>query len=294
MDADSLAEALISDLAQDRTAILLGRQALERAMQTWPALPPPDYLFVEFVRERLPARELRGGSVDPEAEANLSVLDGVDISELLLVYHAIAGHAGAIAEVKARMEITRSSLRRTGASGAEVDDLLQDLVADLVAPRATAAPRIAGYAGRSSLTSWIRVVAVRMMVERRRKRGEVLTDDDFAEEAAVALGPEAALLQRTYVHEFRKAFASAVSELTAADRAMLRQHYLDGVSLDALARLYSQHRSTIARKLAASREFIFEQVRVCLLRDLKVGGDTVNSILRLVQNDMDISLVRYL
>ena len=101
-------------------------------------------------------------------------------------------------------------------------------------------------------------------------------------------------LRRTYAREFREAFAAAITELAPEDRALLRQHHIDGVGLDALALLHGVHRATAARRLAAARETIFLKVRRRLLHDLNVGNATVDSILRIVQSDLDLSIDRIL
>jgi RNA polymerase sigma-70 factor, ECF subfamily len=282
MSLASLATTLLADLTETDGAEVAALAALTAAASSWPLLPKPDSNFVTRVREHL--------QPGPAAEA----LAAIDLGELLLAHHAMLGNAIAVHEVRVRLEALQSPLRRTGASTTEIDELLTDLLSDLLAPRAEAAPRIAAFAGRCSLTSWIRVIAVRTMVDRRRKRGEVLNDDVVAEAASTELDPELELLKRTYAREFREAFAAAMSELAPIDRALLRQHHLDGVGLDALARLHAVHRATIARKLASTRQDIFARVRRRLLHDLRIGNETVDSILRLVQGEMDVSLIRLL
>ncbi len=172
--------------------------------------------------------------------------------------------------------------------------MLADLPADLLSPRDGAAPRIDGFSGRGPLGAWLRVVAVRAVVERRRRLGLAPEDDDVADLAAPSLDPELALLRRRYAAEFRAAFTAAIADLAAADRALLRQHHLDGVSLDFLARLHGLHRATVARRLAAIRAALFTAVRDRLLGELRIGGQTFDSILRLVQDELDWTIERYL
>jgi RNA polymerase sigma-70 factor, ECF subfamily len=272
--------------------------ALDAASCKWPGLPSPDDFFVNRLRQHL--------APGPVEDA----LAAIDIGEMLLAHHAMLGNQMAVAEVHARIDALRGPLRRTGASSAEIEELLADLLADLVGPRSPVspvaagsgddgpqgdhAPRIAGFAGRCSLKAWMQVIAVRRMVVRRRKRGEVLSDDLFADVACEQLDPELLLIRHTYAYEFCNAFAEALRNLDPTERLILRQHHLDGVGLDGLARLHDVHRATIARRLAATREKIFATIRRTLLRDLKVGNETLDSILRVVRSEMDLSLIRLL
>lgn len=263
------------------------RDALAAAAAAWPALPPPDDAFVTFARDRL----CDGTALDDAALATCPYL-----ADLLLAHHAIRGDPHAVPAITAQLAALRHPLRRTGADETLIDDLLRDLPAELIAPREDAAPRLHGYRGRGPLPAWLRVIAVRAVVERRRRREGSPADVDatIAELATPELDPELALLRRRYGDDFRAAFAWAVDGLVSADRALLRQHHIDGVSLDALAGLHRVHRATVARRLAAARGEIFDRVRRRLVHELRVGGDTVDSILRLVRSELDVSLGQYL
>ncbi|MCW5807996.1 MAG: transcriptional regulator, partial [Deltaproteobacteria bacterium] len=120
-------------------------------------------------------------------------------------------------------------------------------------------------------------------------------DDDAAvADLAAPDDPELALLRRTYAAEFRTAFAAAVSALAPEDRLLLRQHHVDGLGIDRLAALHGCHRATAARRVAAARTAVFETVRRRLLSNLRIGGQTFDSLLRLVQSELDLSIHRYL
>ncbi len=286
MDSDAaLAAALVHALDEvDAAALAAASASLRAAAATWPALPPPDLAFVRSVADRLPP--------GPAAAA----IAAVKIDELLLAYHGARGHVVALQAIRSLLDDLRAPLRRTGASAAQIDELLTDLPGDLCGPRSTGAPRILGFTGRSTLSAWLRVVVVRTVIDRRRRAGAIIDDDEvtLAQTATADLDPELDLLRRTYAREFREAFAAAIAELAPEDRALLRQHHIDGVGLDALALLHGVHRATAARRLAAARETIFLKVRRRLLHDLNVGNATVDSILRIVQSDLDLSIDRML
>ena len=238
----------------------------------WPGLPAPDAAFEAHRADREPTH----------------------VADLFLAYHAARGHPVAVAALDHLLDALRAPLRRTGATAAAVDELLADLPGDLIAPRSGAPPRLHGYAGRGPLGGWLRVIAVRALVERRRARGEVPDDELIDQLAAPEHSAELQLLRRRYAAEFRAAFAWAVASLDPSDRALLRQHHLDGVGLDELARLHGVHRATAARRLAAGRDLLAARVRRRLLGELRVSGDTLDSIIRLVHSELALSLERYL
>jgi len=276
--AQALAEGLAGDVPPTADQLDAAARGLAAAVAAWPDLPAPDAAFVAFARDRLP---------------DAAQLDA-RLPDLLLAHHAGLGHPVAVGAIARLLEGLRPPLRRTGADAGMIDELLADLPGDLLGPRGGAAARIYGYGGRGPLAAWLRVIAVRALVERRRKAGTAADDDAVADLATPEIDPELDLIRRKYAAEFRTAFAAVVGELEPADRALLRQHHLDGVSLDALARLHGVHRATAARRLAATRDLIFARVRRRLLGELRVGGDTVDSIIRLVRSELDLSLERYL
>jgi RNA polymerase sigma-70 factor (ECF subfamily) len=254
-------------------------EACAAAASAWPALGPPDGAFEAFVRER---------ATDDADLAQLRVAD------LFLAYRALLGDPAAIGELRAILDQLRGALLRTGAGAAAAGELIADLPADLVARRGDLAPRLAAYGGRGPLAGWLRVVAVRALVDRRRRAG-VATDDEMVEElAAPELDPELALLRRRYAAELGAAFSAAVAGLDPLDRLLLRQRYLDGLGIDRLAALHGIHRATAARRLAGIRGELSAAVRRILLAKLGVADATLDSIIRLVGGELEVGLDRYL
>ena len=71
-----------------------------------------------------------------------------------------------------------------------------------------------------------------------------------------ALDPEQQLVRNKYGPLFETALRDAVGQLSSRDRNLLRLHYVSGISLDAVARMYHVHRATVVRWLAAIRDEI--------------------------------------
>jgi RNA polymerase sigma-70 factor, ECF subfamily len=218
----------------------------------------------------------------------------LDQGGLALAFRASRGEPGAVEEVAKLLSGLRGALRRTGAQEAEVEELVAELPAELLAPREGALPRILGYSGKGALGAWLRVVAVRMLVERRRKqRPEGALEEEVGERVSDAHDPELELLRRTYRAELERAFKQAFGSLEPNARLLLVQHHVDGLGVDQLAALHGVHRATAARRVAAARDAFSEEVRAVLSRELAVGGETYESIVRLVRSDLSLHLSRY-
>jgi RNA polymerase sigma-70 factor, ECF subfamily len=75
---------------------------------------------------------------------------------------------------------------------------------------------------------------------------------------------------------------------------LLRYSVIDGWNVDRIAELYGVHRATAARRVAAAREQLGESIRAELAARLEISTDEVDSIVRLVQSRVDVSLARLL
>lgn len=102
---------------------------------------------------------------------------------------------------------------------------------------------LTGYAGRGPLAGWLRVIAVRTVVDRRRRTGTAVDDELIGGLAAPELDPELAVLRRCYAAELAAAFTAACAELDPTALLLLRQRYLDGLGIDRLAALHGIHPS---------------------------------------------------
>jgi RNA polymerase sigma-70 factor (ECF subfamily) len=247
-------------------------RTLAAAAVAWPELPAPDEAFAQVV-------------------AKLD--DAAHVGDLFLAHHASRGERVAVDEVRAMLDEQRGALRKTGATQQMIDELLAELPADLLAARDAAPARILGYTGKGPLGAWLRVVALRALVDRRRKAG-VHGDDEHVATLAADDDPELAMLRRMYKGELEAAFVEAFRALPSDERLLLRQSHIDGLGIDRLALIHGIHRATAARRLAAARTRLFEQIRKILSTRLQIGHDTFASIVRLVRSELAVSLEHYL
>src|SRR5262249_21137283 len=94
--------------------------------------------------------------------------------------------------------------------------------------------------------------------------------------------------------ELRAAFARALAALTPRERTVLRQHYVDGLTVDALGALHQAHRSTCARWIEAARDKIVQRVRSHLRRTGALDDRDLETAMRLGRSQLDLSLSRQL
>jgi RNA polymerase sigma-70 factor, ECF subfamily len=226
-----------------------------------------------------------------ETSASRMALESLHGSDLYLAAACSQGDASAIGELE-RVFIANleAPLRSTGLDSSGVDEVRQR-VREILLVGDGVAPGIARYGGRSQLRSWIRSIAVRQSARHVRGRMEVPADVEMIEVLPdLAADPKLAVWKRRYAAEFRVAFDQAVAQLGARERTLLRQHHIDGLTVDALAGLYRVHRATAARWVARARALLLEGIRARLIERLHLSQGELDSFFRLVRSQIDVSL----
>jgi RNA polymerase sigma-70 factor (ECF subfamily) len=175
------------------------------------------------------------------------------------------------------------------------DDLCAEIMQDirdrvLIGSRGPA--EILDFTGRGDLRGWVHVMAVRQAVRRqhRARRECPLDDGEMLEQAAVAGSPESEYVKRAYGQEFKAAFEGALRDLPDRERLLLRQHYVDALTIDELAALYQVHRSTAARLVERARLRVLEGTHAEMLSRLEVQPQDLESIIRMIRSQLEISL----
>jgi RNA polymerase sigma-70 factor (ECF subfamily) len=153
-------------------------------------------------------------------------------------------------------------------------------------------PRIEQFSGRGDLRSWTRVMAIREALAMVRKpRDEVSIDEDTRLQGFVTQGDaDLAHAKAHYVHEFKQAFSEAIRRLPEREQTLLRQHVIDGLSIDQLSVLYCVHRATAARNLQRARQVVLTTTRQRLVSRLGVTPSEIDSVLRLIRSRIEITL----
>jgi len=101
-------------------------------------------------------------------------------------------------------------------------------------------------------------------------------------------------LKQLYRGEFRAALAAALAGLPDRSRAVLRLRFVDALELSQIGRLYRVHESTASRWISSALEDIAAATRAQLVARLAMTPDTAESVARMVQSGLDLSVARLL
>lgn len=178
----------------------------------------------------------------------------------------------------------------------DIADLKQRLRQRLFLGGKHASPKLLDYAGRGELRAWVRASAVRTAISLRRsqKRARARQQELWVAAPEIGLDPALEHLRPRLQAELRAAFEAALGTLPGRDRNVLKQHYLDGVSTEELAALYRVHRATAFRWLTRARHRLLSRTRRDLAGRLALGRSELDSVMRLVDSQLDVSLARLL
>jgi RNA polymerase sigma-70 factor (ECF subfamily) len=178
-----------------------------------------------------------------------------------------------------------------GLGAAQDADLRQRLREQLLVRGPGKRPQLEEYGGRGELMAWLGVVALREGLRLlKRERRPPLAPEAWVDALGPTEDPELLHFKRTYRAEFGLALANAMRTLTARQRNLLRQHFLEELTIDQIAAMYGIHRSSAARWVAKARHALVTQVRRDLLARLGLGKRDLDSIVRLLKNRLEVSL----
>jgi RNA polymerase sigma-70 factor len=210
--------------------------------------------------------------------------------ELYLACSCLRGDPGALAvfegEYVSRIAPSLARFRTDQDFVAEVIQLVRHKL--LLPPDG----RLGLYAATGPLLTWLRVVSVRTALGLRRSARR--PEADLRAEHVL----EVPRVDASDMPRYRQALDAAVGkvfkELPLRERNLLRLHYLDGVSLDRLARLYDVHRATIARWLADLRRRMLADIEKDVSERLRLSPSECRSVLGMLQSLLDASIASLL
>lgn len=234
------------------------------------------------------------------AEATIAAL-GLDVltassilrlDELAFAFFLSRGHPAAMARFEAELipEIDMV-YRRFGNLPLSHDEVRQRVRAKLLTGEP---PAIVSFRATGPLRAWVRSVAARLLLNvAAREQRELPHDEDFLD-ALVDSEPEA---ERAYIRhacraEFRAALRSAIATLDPRERAVLKYSLADGLSIDAIARIYRVHRATAARWLQHGKRAVAQEAHRQIASDLAVSDEEAESIVRAALSGIGSSWLR--
>jgi RNA polymerase sigma-70 factor (ECF subfamily) len=253
-----------------------------RCRAAWPQF---DLAYDEFERHVA----LHVGSEGHLAEAHAE--------DLYLACACASGNDGALAAFERTFAVDMErAVASIHSSRAFVEETLQVLRERLFVSKNGRPGRIADYAGRASLKTWLIAVTVRSAISLRRRKGEqphqaFVHGDD---RRLVERGPEQEFLLRQYKGAFEDAVRVALTRLPAKQRMLLRLNLVDGMSIDKLGIAYRVGRATAARWLASARRELLEQARAELCTKLGIASAELDSLAADIRSRIDVSVLRLL
>jgi RNA polymerase sigma-70 factor (ECF subfamily) len=286
---EHLAEPLRGSVREPGLAGALARLA-EASRRAWPATAGDGVDFVAHVARHLPA--------DKPAADSIAALR---VDELVLAWACARGDARAISALRDQHhERMRAAARRAGPEHL-VDDVVQRVMTKLLVAEVDKPPAIAAYAGRGSLVAWLEVTTTREMrnairaeapMRKATEGGDV--DALLAEAVDDGGDGELAHLKRIYRAHFKAAFERAFADLDARERTILRHEHLDGLDGAQIGALYGVHKATVSRWRADARERLLRGTRQYLERVARLAPNELDSVMRLIQSQLHVSLTRVL
>ena len=249
------------------------------ARAAWPSVELGADAFIAHLTRHLPAH-----AVATDSLAQLNVAD------LYLACACAAGDGQAIEAFERHcLDGVNRALARMGFDADRISEVKQ-LIRCRVLLADRGPPRILEFTGRGALRAWIRVIAVREALRMTRRADREIEIDDIDKLQAFVTATGLEHEKQSYRHAFNEALDRALRALPSRDRTMLRQHVLDGMTIDQLAALYRMHRATAARTLERARRLILAATRAHMRTDLDVSSAELDSILRLIRSRLDVSL----
>lgn len=252
--------------------------------EAWPDITVEPARFESEVMRRLALAK----------DAHLGDLKGADLYIAIACVDGDERAVGAVRDLLAK-EVTYAATKTT-ATRDQIAEVTASISHVLFVDQPERPAALRGYSGRGYLKGYLSVIASRELFALvNRGRREVAIDDDGVLDRLVpASDPELSILRAQYRDVVDDAMRAALKTLDDRGRALLRYAFVDGWTVDRVGQLYNVHRSTAARWIAGVREKLGDSIRDELAKRLEVEVDEVDSIIRLVQSRIDVSLDRVL
>jgi len=263
------------------------REAQQRACETFPGVEVPARDWLRHVVTKVESWD------EP-----LAALQGLHLDELYLVAGCLAGDRTALAAFDKRyMTGVSAVVGKLAVDPDARDEVTQELRASLLVPKGDEAPKLSGYSGRGALAGWLKVIATRTALRRKRRRRP---DDRHVDSVLLERvsddpeDPEIEHVKLRYQAAFNAALEHAFRQLRADQRNLLRMYVTDGLTLSELGSLHDVNASTISRWLARIRETLLETARAHLTARLHLRPSEYESLNKALQSGLHVSVERLL
>ena len=189
--------------------------------------------------------------------------------DLCLIVACERGDERAWEDLVANFDSTvKSAARKMSSNNEDAEDLASSIWAELYGLRqdkdGNKKSKLAYYSGRGSLAGWLRAVVSQLAVDQFRKQSkfvQIEEDREFEKLANEAAhgdnnyfgshddNAEDLLIEKQTSSDVSDALATAIAELEAEDRLILKLYYFDDLKLKDIAATFGYHEATASRKL---------------------------------------------
>lgn len=260
-------------------AMDVGRR-LQAAERATPGVRLNSAEFAEVLRERLAA------SAEPERE-----LAELHVEDLYLAWALAHGDRAAFARFEREfLALLATQLKGVAAEAGELEQLVRTRL--FIAPEGQS-PRITQYSGRGPFGGWLRMVATRCLLDLQRSRQGQAAPLEL-DSPAVATDPELDYLKLRYAPDFKVVLESALSKLDARQVTLLKLSFIEQLAPSAIGVMYGVSGRTVQRWLVDLRETLRERTREGLRARLTLSPSELDSLLGLVDSQLQVSLYRAL
>jgi RNA polymerase sigma-70 factor (ECF subfamily) len=255
---------------------------IRRAHSAWPDLHVSDDVLLRHVGSRL-------GDGDA-----VSALESLHAGDLYLACGCSLGDPRAISIFEREfVSQVATYLSRQDSLVGFTNEVKQAVRERILVATDTLLPRIHSYTGRGPLGGWLRIVTTRIASDLRRGQKQTGRRYEPAPLPSNQPDPELAYLKQRYGREFEQALEESFAKLSAQQSNLLRLHFVDGLAASAMAPMYAVSGRTIQRWIAAAQNEVLVGMRRILSERLKLSPRELDSMLGLVQSQLNISLRRF-
>jgi RNA polymerase sigma-70 factor, ECF subfamily len=236
------------------------------------------------------------------ARAAMRMSDGAALSALVAedLYLACACLVGVPGAANALMTQHRSVIRRAiecSAPKPNADEIEQGMLADLLVGSPGRPPEIGAYAGRAPLARWVEVVAQRaalVWLRSERSRATVAARAGSEPQLGGDTPMEAAFFRERYLDAFEQSLKEALGRAPEQDRAVLRLHMVNNVSVEKIGKMLGVAQSTASRWLAKARENVLADLKSTLQQRMGIASAEIESLADLLASRLDLSMSQLL
>jgi RNA polymerase sigma-70 factor, ECF subfamily len=261
-------------------------RAILGAERAWPAFRVPPETF----RKHLLAILEGAGSDAAQTMENLHASD-------LYLAHACALGVPAAIEAFAATHLASVGQHVHGYEDVSADAVRRELEDTLILGKSELGPRIAKYEGRGPLGAFVKRAAQYAAATLRRRAAaqrEVEWIDELA--SVICSPPESTkrVVVSRYSAVIQEAVLAALWTLDRRQRMVVRLHLTEGVALTRIAKMFNVNQSTVSRWLQAAIDHLYAEIRRAVRDAHGVDGSELESIVRDVRSQVDLSLSRIL